>query len=113
MQDPEVIEEGFRALETERESDYGRIDVFGRDSEANHVILEPKRMRVGPDAVDQLQRYVNDYRERGYENVRGMLVSPSVTDSAQERLEDKGFEHMELEPETMAPQRTSSLDEFE
>ena len=64
-------------------------------------------------AVDQLQRYANDYRERGYENVRGVLVSPSVTESAEKRLENKGFEHMELEPETMAPQRTSSLDEFE
>jgi hypothetical protein len=113
MKEPDVIEEGFRALEKERESDYGRIDIFGRDSEGNHVILELKRRRVGPDAVDQLQRYVNDYRERGYENVRGVLVSPSVTESAEKRLKNKGFEHMKLEPETMAPQRTSSLDEFE
>ena len=92
VNEPGVIEEGFRALERERESDYGRIDIFGRDSEGNHVILELKRRRVGLDAVDQLQRYVNDYRERGYENVCGVLS-------------------LLLEPETMAPQRTSSLDE--
>jgi hypothetical protein len=36
-----------------------------------------------------------------------------VTESAEKHLENKGFEHMELEPETIAPQRTSSLDEFE
>jgi RecB family endonuclease NucS len=113
MNEPEVIEEGFRALEKERESEYGRIDVFGRDDDGNHVVLELKRRRVGPEAVDQLQRYVDDYRDKGYENVRGILVSPSVTDSAMERLEARGLEHLELEPESMAPQRTKSLDEFD
>ena len=34
---------------------------------------------------EPVQRYVNDYRERGYENVRGMLVSPLLTDRAKER----------------------------
>ena len=37
MREPEVVEEGFRALESERESEDGRIDVFGRDSEGNAV----------------------------------------------------------------------------
>jgi RecB family endonuclease NucS len=113
MNEPDVIEDGFRALEKERESEYGRIDVFGRDDDGNHVVLELKRRRVGPEAVDQLQRYVDDYRDKGYENVRGILVSPSVTDSAMERLEARGLEHLELEPESMTPQRTKSLDEFD
>ena len=113
MNEPEVIEDGFRALEKERESECGRIDVFGRDDDGNHVVLELKRRRVGPEAVDQLQRYVDDYRDKGYENVRGILVSPSVTDSAMERLEARGLEHLELEPESMTPQRTKSLDEFD
>ncbi|XGI84757.1 endonuclease NucS (plasmid) [Halorutilales archaeon Cl-col2-1] len=112
MMNPDIIEEGFRAIEKERESDYGRIDVFGRDSESNPVILELKRRRVGPKAVDQLQRYVENYRERGYEGVRGILVAPSVTGSAMNQLEKYDLEHVELEPETGVGETTKSLDEF-
>jgi|GEM_PF-6684609 len=78
MKEPEVIEDGFRALEKERETDYGRIDTFGRDSERNHVILDSKRRRVGPDAVDQLQRHVDDYRERSMRTSRRLSFSRRV-----------------------------------
>ncbi len=77
--DPSTIEEGFRVLETEKDSEFGRIDVFGKDTDGNHVIIELKRRKVGPKVVDQLMRYIEDYRNRGYEEVRGILACPELT----------------------------------
>ncbi|MFP4632679.1 MAG: endonuclease NucS [Halobacteriales archaeon] len=112
VRDPGCIEEGFRVVETERESAYGRVDVFGRDSEGRPVVVELKRKTAGAETVDQLGRYVEDYRRRGYGDVRGVLAAPSVSDGARERLRSRGFEHVELEPSDVVPERTTKLDEF-
>ncbi|OUJ19198.1 RecB family endonuclease NucS [Methanonatronarchaeum thermophilum] len=109
---PEIIEEGLRIIEAERKTGYGRIDLFGRDSQGNNVIIELKRKRVGPKAVDQLQRYIDYYQEKGYKNIRGILVSPSITPNAQKRIEDQKLEHIKLEPPKTKPQRIKTLDQF-
>ncbi len=110
--DPSVVEEGFRVVETERESSYGRIDVFGRDSEGRPVIVELKRKQVGAETVDQLGRYVEDYRGRGYDDVRGILAAPGLSDGGQARIEDRDLEYLELEPVDRSPERETTLDEF-
>jgi len=87
------------------------MDVFGVDADGTPVVVELKRRRVGPDAVGQLARYVRALREElGIEandgetddadspEVRGILVAPSVTDRAAERLAERGFDHVALEP---------------
>ncbi len=114
LERPSLIEDGFEPRETERPSSAGPMDVFGVDADDTPVVVELKRRRVGPDAVGQLARYVRALREElgidpGGSNgsdgsdgsdathVRGVLVAPSITDRAAERLADRGFEHVALE----------------
>ncbi|WGI17527.1 endonuclease NucS [Methanonatronarchaeum sp. AMET-Sl] len=109
---PEIIEKGLRIIEAERKTGYGRIDLFGRDSQGNNVIIELKRKRVGPKAVDQLQRYIDYYKEKGYKNLRGILVSPSITPNAQNRIKNQNFEHIKLKPPKTKPKKIKTLDQF-
>ncbi|MFB9822601.1 endonuclease NucS [Halobaculum roseum] len=100
LDDPELVEPGFEPLATERESDAGPIDVFGRDAEGRPVVVELKRRRVGPDAAGQLARYVNavEREEPDGTEVRGVLLAPSITDRARELLADEGLEHVAAGP---------------
>jgi hypothetical protein len=111
LERPALVEPGFEPRETERPSSAGPMDVFGVDADGTPVVVELKRRRVGPDAVGQLARYVRALREElggtganGDEGdddapvVRGVLVAPSVTDRAAERLSERGFDHVALEP---------------
>ncbi|MDB9249588.1 endonuclease NucS [Halorubrum ezzemoulense] len=124
LERPDLVEPGFEPRETERPSSAGPMDVFGVDADGTPVVVELKRRRVGPDAVGQLARYVRALREElGIEandgetddetasdggddetddadspEVRGILVAPSVTDRAAERLAERGFDHVALEP---------------
>ena len=119
LERPELIEPGFEPRETERPSSAGPMDIFGVDVDGTPVVIELKRRRVGPDAVGQLARYVRALREElGAEDgenrgagdrsasaesdpvVRGVLVAPSITDRAAERLADRGFDHVALGPTT-------------
>ena len=109
---PKLVESGFEPLATERESDAGPIDVFGRDAAGRPVVVELKRRRVGPDAVGQLARYVRALEEElgvtartdrdadtaDRQDIRGILVAPSVTDRAAELLVERGFDHVALDP---------------
>ncbi|MFC6904746.1 endonuclease NucS [Halalkalicoccus tibetensis] len=100
LEEPELIEPGFRPLATERSTPAGAVDVYGEDREGRVVILELKRRRVGPDAVGQLNRYVEALERdlhAGVE-VRGILVAPSVTDRARRLLATNGREFVSLSP---------------
>lgn len=100
LEEPELIDPGFRPLATERSTPAGAIDIYGEDREGRVVILELKRRRVGPDAVGQLSRYVEALERDLHAGVeiRGILVAPSVTDRARRLLAKKGFEFVALSP---------------
>lgn len=106
LERPSLIEDGFEPTETERPSRAGPMDIFGVDADDTPVVVELKRRRVGPDAVGQLARYVAAVREElgvtpsdhGVSPVRGILVAPSLTDRAVDRLDTHGFDHVALEP---------------
>jgi len=100
LEDPGLVEDGFAALATERETSAGAVDVYGEDRDGNPVTVELKRRRVGPDAVGQLARYVDALEEdlHAGADVRGILVAPSVTDRARDLLARKGLEFVSLEP---------------
>lgn len=110
---PERVAPGFEPRATERETTAGPVDVFGADAEGRPTVVELKRRRVGPDAVGQLGRYVDAVgRETGDGTaVRGILVAPSVTDRAAALLDERGFEHVALDPTTgLAPAEADESD---
>ncbi|WP_158058043.1 endonuclease NucS [Halorussus halophilus] len=100
LDDPDLVEAGFVPLATERETPAGAVDIYGEDRDGATVVVELKRKRVGPDAVGQLARYVEALKRdlHADADVRGILVSPSVTDRARELLAKKGLEYVALTP---------------
>ncbi|ADJ15964.1 endonuclease NucS [Halalkalicoccus jeotgali] len=100
LEEPELIEPGFRPLATERTTPAGAVDIFGEDGKGRVVILELKRRRVGPDAVGQLNRYVEALERDLHAGVeiRGVLVAPSITDRVRRLLATNGLEFVALAP---------------
>jgi RecB family endonuclease NucS len=94
FEDPDQLEPGFTPREKERETPAGPVDIWGQDASNTPVIVELKRRRVGPDAVSQLSRYVDSVEQ----DVRGILVAPSVTERARQLLEDNELELRRIEP---------------
>ncbi len=101
-EDPEMIEEGLKVVERERETPAGFIDVFARDEEDNYVVIEVKR---NPDynTVLQLQRYVDEIEDEFNGDIRGILVAPKMTDKVLDYLEDRGLEFIEVNMEDVIP----------
>jgi hypothetical protein len=95
---PEMVEEGLKVIERERETPAGFIDVFCRDGNNDYVVIEVKR---NPDynTVLQLQRYVDEIDEEFSGNIRGILVAPKMTDKILAYLEDRGLEFVEVDME--------------
>ncbi|WP_297519744.1 endonuclease NucS [Thermococcus sp.] len=98
FENPELIEPGFRPLFREKPIKHGIVDILGRDSCGNLVVLELKRRRAELHAVSQLKRYVEALREEHGEGVRGILVAPSLTSGAKKLLKDENLEFRKLEP---------------
>ncbi|WP_115865406.1 endonuclease NucS [Halorussus litoreus] len=100
LDDPELVEPGFVPLATERETPAGAVDIYGEDAHDATVVVELKRKRVGPDAVGQLDRYVDALGRDLHADaeVRGILVAPSVTERARNLLAEKGLEYVSLGP---------------
>lgn len=100
LADPDILETGFNAMATERETSAGPIDIYGQDADGTPIAVELKRRRVGPDAVGQLNRYVEALeRNRPDKSVRGILVAPSVTERAKQLLASEGLEFVSLTPD--------------
>lgn len=100
LDNPSLVESGFEPRATERETPAGSVDIYGEDADGNVVVVELKRRRVGPDAVSQLNRYVESL-ERDLHvgaTVRGILVAPSVTDTAGRLLAERGLAFVSLSP---------------
>ena len=101
LDEPLLIEPGFEPRATERETPAGAVDIYGEDADGNVVVVELKRRRVGPDAVSQLNRYVAALERDLHTGttVRGVLVAPSVTDTAARLLDERGLEFVSLAPD--------------
>jgi RecB family endonuclease NucS len=81
----------------ELRTEYGMIDLYGVDEQGNIVVIEFKRGRAGLDAVSQLKRYVDELKKERGGRVRGVLATPSITESAFKLLRDAGLEYVRIE----------------
>jgi len=97
VKNPSLIEEGFRPITKELRTEYGMIDLYGVDRQGNVVVIEFKRGRAGLDAVSQLKRYVDELKRERDGRVRGVLVAPSITESALKLLKELGLEYVKIE----------------
>jgi RecB family endonuclease NucS len=61
------------------------------------VVLELKRGRATLDAVSQLKRYIDNLSTEN-KDLRGILVAPSITESAFKLLGCYGLEFREVHP---------------
>lgn len=113
---PELVEEGFKAVSREEQTKYGFIDVMGIDKDGTLTIVECKRFKADLGAVTQLRRYVEKIMvSKGITKVRGIVAAPNITDSAKNMLEDWGFDYKNISPPKFHEEFTknqSTLDSF-
>lgn len=98
MSEPSLVESGLHDVVHEKEFSFGRVDVFGYDSEGTPVIIEVKRRSVTRDHVYQLYTYLKEYKETQNATVRGILVAPNCTDYIYDVIKDYGLEFVSLDP---------------
>lgn len=95
---PEIVEKGLRVVSEEKKIKSGLVDCLCVDLNGRIVVLEFKRNRAGVDAVEQLSNYVQELRAGGSE-VRGVLVAPSLTKEAYDKLKSLKLEFKRLSVE--------------
>ena len=108
MDRPHIIEEGFTPKTREYSVEHGFIDILGKDSDGNLMVLELKARKAGINAVKQIRRYLqdlentdNDYLKEckaQKKKIRGILVAPSIMEDAREMIEEEGIEFVSVEP---------------
>ena len=123
MEKPHLIEEGFRPTAREYSTEHGFIDILGKDCDDNLVIVELKARKAGVSAVNQIRRYLSDFedvdndylQDLGVEkqNIRGILVAPSINDDAEEMLDEEGIEFVSVAPpKELKHEKKVTLDAF-
>lgn len=108
IDDPSLIEKGFRMTKNERITIAGSIDISGVDAEGNPVVVEVKRSRANPQDVVQLKRYVDILRRKTDGRVRGILVAPSSSSKARRLLVEYGLELKRVHPLKLERKRSQS-----
>ncbi len=101
LQNPSLIEEGFKPEEREKSIGSGVIDLYGEDSEGKKIAIEFKRSKATLSAVGQLGRYVKELEEKVEKEVRGLIVAPQITSGASRLLSKEDLEYVRIgEPPT-------------
>lgn len=98
LENPSLVEQGLSDVEHEKEFSFGRVDVFGYDSNGTPVIIEVKRRSATRDHVYQLYTYLKEYKENYQNSVRGILVAPNCTDYIYDVIKEYELEFVSLDP---------------
>jgi RecB family endonuclease NucS len=98
---PELIDKDFNPVSREEQTKYGFIDVFGYDKSNNLVVIECKRTKAGPNAPQQLRRYIEQLaKSKGISvnNIKGIVAAPDITKNAKHMLRALGYRFKKIEP---------------
>lgn len=71
---PDIIEIGIQVITSEKEIDFGFIDIWAKDSSGNPVVIEIKKSDATLADAHQLKRYVDFFLKKG-QKTRGILVA--------------------------------------
>lgn len=96
LRNPDLIEEGFEPLETEKQTDYGAIDILGEDRQGNKVIVEIKSYEADMNHLKQLTGFVENQKQNLGDDLRGVLIAPSIRKEVGD-LEDSTVSVKELD----------------
>jgi len=113
---PALLEEGFRPIKAEKSVEPGFIDIMGVDKDNVLTIVEIKRNPATTEAVLQLQKYMDVFKNDSTRRIRGILVAPELAKGAQGLLAKLGLEFKALSPEVCADvlrrKKSKTLTEF-
>ncbi len=113
---PDLLEEGFRPIKAEKSVEPGFIDIMGVDKDNVLTIVEIKRNPATTEAVLQLQKYMDVFKNDSTRRIRGILVAPELAKGAQGLLAKLGLEFKALSPEVCADvlrrKKSKTLTEF-
>lgn len=110
VKNPEIIEQELQVIESEKEIDFGFIDIWALDASNIPVVIEVKRTPATPADAHQLKRYVDFYQKKN-EKVRGILVATSIPKKVKNYLRTFELEHCTISWQDIFPTitRPSSL----
>lgn len=101
MNNPSLIDPGFKPLSREEHTALGFIDVFGHDAKGNLVVVECKKLQAEYTAVMQLKRYIDRLSEaKGTDvsKIRGVLAAPTISPAAEKYAKSLGYEYRRVNP---------------
>lgn len=67
----------------------GRIDLLLQNRDGSKHVIEVKKDRAKSDAVDQVSRYVNDFKLQGAKNTHGWVVANEIPEQTKIYASDK------------------------
>jgi RecB family endonuclease NucS len=97
---PDLVEQGLKPLQEEKSlGEAGFTDIIAEDHHGHLVFIEIKRHLATKDTVKQLQRYLDTLRKRVPRRIRGIVVAPELSKTAQPLLGSLKLEFVRLAPE--------------
>ena len=116
---PDLIEQGLKVKEREKEIPFGLIDIFAEDKSGHEIVIEVKKQAATLADAQQLHRYIEHFQNQG-KKFRGILVATHLPEKARVYLETYNLEArvinwQELFPTLQRPTsiaRTTQLDSF-
>lgn len=91
IKNPDVIEHGIQIIESEKEIDFGFIDIWACDSAQNLVAIEVKRSPATLADAMQVKRYVDFFQNQG-QTIRGILIATKFPKKVLNYLDAYGLE---------------------
>jgi len=96
VENPHMIEPGFRVSSQQKVFKTGLADITGYDGEGNYVIVEVKRIPADTRAVKQLYKYVSEVKKTS-PRARGIVAAPAINPAARRLARSLSLEYRRID----------------